>query len=368
VSQLEFGDGRMTNLLTTVSSAKPREKSGASPMARYGFQVHASILKMLDLHESGRDYRAVFDHFDDLMVFDKANQPENVDFYQIKSQSKGSWSLKEMTKKSGTGSPPLTFLGRLHHHMGAFGQMVTTLGFMSNMGFKLKLADGSLTTDDHHKVCSADLHSDEIAALKDAVTKDAITPPAVDGSSLFVFERTGLGIKDQETFIRGRLLEFVHARGGTDPVPVMSLYETLRGSVLTKTGVTQEFTTEAEFYDLKTLCRADIEAMFLRATSGGRFHESWAIIQTDLMAADMTPLQALGFYNGCLRYTKARSSGEPGAVGFQEAAINAILAHRVEIDACNSLSEAAKELEKWVPTGYEHRAGAIYVESFEAIK
>jgi hypothetical protein len=159
--------------------------------------------------------------------------------------------------------------------------------------FKLKLADGSLTTDDHHKVCVADLHSDDIAALRDAVTKDAITPPAVDGSSLFVFERTGLGIKDQETFMRGRLLEFVHARGGTDPVPVMSLYETLRGSVLTKTGVTQEFTTEAEFYDLKTLCRADIEAMFLRATRGGRFHESWAIIQMDLIAAGVTPLQAL---------------------------------------------------------------------------
>src|ERR1700733_9246259 len=34
-------------------------------MARYGFQVHASILKMLDLHQTGNDYRAVFDHFDE---------------------------------------------------------------------------------------------------------------------------------------------------------------------------------------------------------------------------------------------------------------------------------------------------------------
>jgi hypothetical protein len=108
--------------------------------------------------------------------------------------------------------------------------------------------------------------------------------------------------------------------------------------------------------------------MFLRATSGRRFHESWAIIQLDLTAAGKTPLKALAFYNGCLRYTKARSSGEPGAVGFQQAAIDAITAHRAEIDACNSLSEAAEKLEKWVPTGYEHRAGAIYVESFEAIK
>ena len=232
----------MTKLLAAVSSAKPREKSGARTTARYQFQINASILKMLDLHQTGNDYRAVFDHFDDLMVFDKAAQPENVDFYQIKSQnsrSKGSWSLKDMIAKDGSGPPPVTFLGRLHHHMGAFGQMVTKLGFMSNVGFKLKLADGNLTTDDHQKVSSADLHSDEIATLKDAVAKDAIRAPAVDGSSLFVFERTDLGISNQETFMRGRLLEFAHARGGTDPVPVMSLYDTLRGNVLTKTGVTQ---------------------------------------------------------------------------------------------------------------------------------
>ena len=121
----------MTNLLTAISSAKPREKSGASTMARYGFQVHASILKMLELHHSGDDYRAVFDHFDDLMVFDKSDLPENVDFYQIKSQSKGSWSLKDMTKKSGKGSPPVTFLGRLYQHMDSFGKMVT----MNRPGF-----------------------------------------------------------------------------------------------------------------------------------------------------------------------------------------------------------------------------------------
>src|SRR5882757_7602441 len=125
----------MTNLLTAVSSAKPREKSGASTMARYGFQVHASILKMLDLHQAGNDCRAVFDHFDDLMVFDKADQPENVEFYQIKSQSSGPWSLKDMVRKQGEALPPATFLGRLHHHMGAFGQILTRLGFMSNMGF-----------------------------------------------------------------------------------------------------------------------------------------------------------------------------------------------------------------------------------------
>jgi hypothetical protein len=252
--------------------------------------------------------------------------------------------------------------------MGTFGQMVTKLGFVSNMGFKMKLADGTSTTDDHHVVSSTELHSDEIAALKAAVAKDAACAPAVDGSHLFVFERTPLGIIGQESLVKGRLLEFVHERDDAEHVPVLSLYETLRGSVLAKTSITQEFTTKDEFYDRKTLCRADIEAMFSRATTGRRFHESWAIIERDLISAGMTTRQILVLHNSCLRYMKARSAGESGAIGFNAAARDALLAHQAEVDACESLSEIAERLEKWVPTGYEHRYGAIYVESFEAIK
>jgi Cap4 dsDNA endonuclease len=357
----------MTALLRAVSSSKPREKSGAQTMARYAFQVHASILKILDLHESGNDYRAVFDHFDDLMVFDKADQPERVDFYQIKSQSAGRWSLKDMTRKSGKGLPPVTFLGRLHQHMATFGKMVTKLGFVSNMGFKLKLADGTSTTDDHHVVISTHLHSDEIDMLKAAVAKDAVSPPAVDGSHLFVFERTPLGIIGQETLVKGRLLEFVHERGGTERVPVISLYETLRGNVLTKTGTTQEFTTTEEFYDRKTLCRSDIEAMFSRATAGHRFYEGWETIKHDLIGVGMTTRQILILQNSCLRYMKARAAGESGAVAFNAAARAAVVAHQAKVDACDSLPEIAEQLEKWVRTDYEHRDGAIYVESFEAM-
>lgn len=336
-------------------------------MARYGFQVHASVLKMLDLHRSGSDYRAVFDHFDDLMVFDKAQQPAKVDFYQIKSQDKGEWTLKAMAAKKGKGKPA-TFLGRLHHHMATFGKMVGRLVFVSNLSFKLKLADGTETGPDHHLVRSHELHANEVAALTKAVADDAVNPPAVDGCGLFAFERTSIGINDQDKFVKGSLLDYFHERGGADHVPVISLYETLRGSVFTKTGVTQEFTTEAEFYDRKTLCRADIESMFARATGGRRFTESWTAIQVDLAAAGMTTIQMLTLHNACLRYIRARSAGESGAATFNVACQDAIVAHPAEIAACTTLTEIAARLRDWVPSDYENRDGALFVEAFEAVK
>ena len=41
VFQLGFGDRRMTNLLTTVSSAKPREKAGAHTLRVSGARLHS---------------------------------------------------------------------------------------------------------------------------------------------------------------------------------------------------------------------------------------------------------------------------------------------------------------------------------------
>lgn len=358
----------MNGLLQAVASKKPREKAGAHTMARYGFQVRVSILKILELHSGAADYRAVFDHFDDLMIFDNADQPEKVTFFQIKSQETGDWTLKGMTTKKGKGAPPVTFLGRLHHHMADFGQMVAQLGFVSNSAFKLKLPNGAHTTPDHHVVRAIDLHPDEIAALKAAVAADATAPPAVDGSLLFVFERTSLGLMEQDSLVKGRLLEFIHNRDGAEHVPVIALYDALRGSVFTKTGVTQEFTTTAEFYDRKTLCRSDIEVMLSRATAGRRFHESWNMVERDLIAAGMTTRQIISLQNSCIRYINARSAGKSGAAIFSAASRDAIDVHQVEVDACESVPEIAKRLERWVTVDYEDRHGAVYVEAFEAIK
>jgi hypothetical protein len=132
--------------------------------------------------------------------------------------------------------------------------------------------------------------------------------------------------------------------------------------------VTQAFTTTAEFYDRKTLCRADIEAMFSRATAGRRFHESWNVVLRDLLAAGMTTRQIIALQNSCIRYIKARSAGESGAVDFNIAARHAILSHQAEVDACESLPAIAARLEQWVSADYEHRHGALYVEAFEAIR
>jgi hypothetical protein len=356
----------MPGLLATVGAVKPREKSGSLTMARYAFQVHVSMLKMIEMHQEGMDYRAAFDHFDDLMVLDKAQDPEMVEFYQIKSRDGRPWSLKEMSFTSGKGDPPKSFIGRLHHHMAAFGDAVSRLGFVSNLTFRLKLKSGAESTTDHTRFGADDLHPTTLDAIKSTVAHDCEAPPTHDGTGLLVFEATSMGLRDQDVFVRGRLGDYLGSRGGAEGIPVLSLYETLSRHIYKRSVVTQEFTSLDAFYENKTLCRDEIEAMFLKAISGRRFHESWPATQQHLIATGMPFLSTLSLYNECIRYISARSTGESGALCFNTSASAAILSNRAAVDGCTSLSEIAALLEQWVSSDYENRRGAAYVEAFEA--
>jgi hypothetical protein len=356
----------MNAVLTALKVAKPREKAGALTSTRYGFQINVSILKILDLHEAGLDYRAAFDHFDDLMIFNKSTDPDRVGFYQIKSKTHGVVTMREVTRARGSAPKPRSYLGKMNHHMGVFGNVVDCLGFISNLSFEFTLTDGSTSSPDNHVIRTADLHTSEVDLIKKTITDDCGTG-APDGSDFLVFERTFLPIEKQDLHVKGRLVEhFDQYESGAEHVPVIALYNTLFRSAFVKTGITQEFTVLGDFYERKTFCRSDIAAMFTKAASGRRFHDHWPVVQQELSTLGMPSREVIALRTDCIRYISARSAGESGAMGFNTAAKNAILANRVAVDACAHVSDLAALLDQWVTATYDNRRGGLYVEAFEA--
>jgi hypothetical protein len=354
------------NAIAALQSAKPREKAGPHTTNRYGFQVNASIVKLLDLHEAGQDYRAAFDHFDDLMIFDKSENPDRIGFYQIKSKADGVVTMKEVARARGTGPKPRSYLGKMNDHMRKFAHVVGCLGFISNLSFQFKLTDGTNSKPDHHVIKAADLHTDEVDLIKKTIRDDCESAVA-DGSEFLVFERTFVPLEKQETHVRGRLVEHFHEHAaGADHVPIMSLYNLLFGQIFAKTGVTQEFTTLAELYDRKTLCRCDIAAIFTKAASGRRFLDYWSAIQHELTNRRVPLREIIATETDCIRYTRARAGGEPGALAFKAAAKRAILENKAAVDACAHVSDLAALLDQWVKDPYDNRRGGSFVEAFEA--
>ena len=64
-----------SDLATLPETVVPRERAGSQTAARYDFQANFGILKLVELRESGKDFRVVFDIFDDIMVLDPAEAP-----------------------------------------------------------------------------------------------------------------------------------------------------------------------------------------------------------------------------------------------------------------------------------------------------
>ena len=90
----------MTNLLQALETTRPREKSGSWTSARYDFQRHIAILKLIDLHNQPGDYRIGFDYFDDLIVLDNSIKPTKISFIQVKTKMAGFWKMREITSQS----------------------------------------------------------------------------------------------------------------------------------------------------------------------------------------------------------------------------------------------------------------------------
>ena len=88
-----------------------------------------------------------------------------------------------------------------------------------------------------------------------------------------------------------------------------------------------------EFCKLKTLCREEIESLFIKALSSKRFHDNWQAIEANLLASGVPSLDVILIHTDCISYTSARDSREAGASTFSSAANAARESRKAEIRA-----------------------------------
>ncbi|MFT9299162.1 MAG: dsDNA nuclease domain-containing protein [Gluconobacter sp.] len=70
--------------LKTVASKQPRETAGPSAFRAFDFQVNVSIALVLDIFKQGKEFVALFDHHDDLVVFVGEGENSELSFYKVK--------------------------------------------------------------------------------------------------------------------------------------------------------------------------------------------------------------------------------------------------------------------------------------------
>lgn len=360
----------MSNLLSALAAHRPREKAGSRTSARYEFQAHVAILKIIDLHEGGSDYRAIFDHFDDLLILNHPNNADRIRLYQIKGKGSGRWTTKAIAKVVAAEIPPRSIIGKMYQNLAVFGDAVDSIGFVSNVPFVMKLVDSTMTNEDHISIYGRDLHNDEHAIFNSALDADFPRTDRLPCDGLLLFERTSLGLRDQGIFVTGRLVSWLEKVGRSEGVPIRSLYQSLFQTVVEKTGVTSEFLDLEDLYAQKSLCRADIEKLLNRASGQPRFLQSWSIVERELARYEKTPIQMIKIKSACVRYLRARASRESAAMTFVSL-FRSGLAAVSDLPSCTSLMEVVEAVYSNHSIDFEgcycgdDLIGALVVEAYE---
>ncbi len=265
----------MESLFDTLLSTPQREKAGSLAQERFDFQAHWGVAHLLDLHEQDIDYAIAFEFHDDIFVIKYSSGEPKVSFYQVKTKETGSWDIKEITKqpKGKSGLKP-SIIGKLLSNKQKFPDHTDHLGFVSN-------APASFIDKVYPcKFSEADKGSYTylMAALKNEFPGSATN----DDCKLFHFYRTQFTLEGYETYIRGRVSEFIFKVCG----PVESGHEAFRLTLLDqcrqRAKRLKDVSTFSELLTAKFIRRSDLEGWLENLEAANLRRPSWDNAQTFL--------------------------------------------------------------------------------------
>ena len=190
---------------------KPSNTSGAIAHAGFTYQVYWALDRAIDNYKTGYNYAIVFDYHEDVVLLNDDINPTKGQFFQVKTKDNGVWKLGDLIngkgKKNGAKGPSI--LGKLHEHIVKFGNFVELIGFVSNAPIEIDLMDKS----DSKR--SLNFQLGEIDAKQQREFSEAMYDEislAVCGHCLgckLTFERSVMGILSPETYLVGRISEFL---------------------------------------------------------------------------------------------------------------------------------------------------------------
>jgi hypothetical protein len=358
----------MTALATAIVKAKPREKAGARTGARYAFQTHVSLAKVLELHEGGIDYRAIFDHFDDLTILDTSATPSLADFFQIKGKESGKWTAANFCVVAK--DAPRTTVGKMFHHTTIFGASVNSATFLTNAPFDFELLDGTKTTPDHVLVPLADLGPKDRGRLAAALDLDFPAPRAPDEGEVIAFARTPVPVKGYDLLLKGKLVDFLD---GKDAVVVSAAYRTLIEEIGNKANDTTECDSLDKVFAHKSLSRADVQSVLDAATKRDSILENWAVIDDELKADSRTYADRIKIKTATVEYLRARSKRIKEIAALSAAVKSGAAQAGQAVSQAVGLLEAANAIRQNVPVSDLGAHGplvleaAFLVEAFEVL-
>jgi hypothetical protein len=266
-----------TDLLKPV-----REKGGSLASSRLDYQKDWSLCKLLEVHQTEKDYVLVFEHDDDLLLLDDNDNPKKISFYQVKTKSIGSWKFKDLIKRSTGKTLKFSFLGKLYANKIKYGSKTESLNFISNAIFDIKTQSGD--GKKLKEICITDFNKSELKKLSEQIKKEHSLPVDPDCRLIFL-KVVDLSLADSSTHTKGKISNFVSKLNPDKNYKPDIMYKTIFDEIRRKSNDSSTYTTFEELKKHKGISRKDftemLEAMDM-TDDGKKFEDLWEITQQRL--------------------------------------------------------------------------------------
>ncbi|MFG1343126.1 dsDNA nuclease domain-containing protein, partial [Xanthobacter autotrophicus] len=309
----------------------------------FDYQVNVSMALVLDLFRQGKEFVALFDHHDDLVVFVGEGENSELSFYQVKSSSELTWTAKRLARRSPKGELPKSIVGKAYYNVAQFGPEIRRASILSNRPLSATLA--TTTKSDLHdgELSVADLCSTDQDTLIKSLEADFPAGFDKTHAPLLTFERVPFDLESYRATVLGRIvtmLEELHP----DFVAVSSpFYAALLAAAGECTGNKTKSATVEELRKRVALDREAVSRLIQRVQSRSKnLVEWWSTVNDELVADGMGALQIQRIKNKCMYYVDARRVGDKTAAELRAAIGDAIAI--TAVNDMNTVLEAAAAL------------------------
>ena len=357
--------------LSTLASKQPRETAGSSAFRAFDYQVNVSMALVLELFKQGKEFVALFDHHDDLVVFVGEGKDSELSFYQVKSTSELTWTAKRLARRSPKGELPKSIIGKAYYNVTQFGPGIRRASILSNRPLSATLATASKPDLHDGELSVADLCVADQEALIKSLKEDF--PVGFDKSHapLLKFERVPFDLESYRATVLGRIVTILEELHPEFVAVTSPFYQALLAAAGECTGNKTKSGTVEELRERVALDREAISRMIERVQRRSKnLVEWWTSVSDELAADGMKALQIQRAKNMCMAYANARRSGGRTATKLSAAICDAISNTTVS-DMASVLQavEALKALGLSEPVSEPYDLqSAMIVELMEAIQ
>ncbi|MEY8761269.1 dsDNA nuclease domain-containing protein [Chryseobacterium tongliaoense] len=252
------------SLAEKFRKVKPRENAGSMASNRFDFQKNWAICKLIELMNSEVDFLLAFEYHEDIIVLDSVNNPTQIDFYQIKTKDKGSYSLKNiLTRKKLKDSDGGSILGKLYLNKINFNTETKSLNIVSNTKFSFKSIQESQTL-----ICCSELNEEEKKQIEGSLKSELSIELLEEFLNIIFFHTSELTIEHHNEITKDKLNRLIERLYNTDIKYNPSLaYRTIFDEVNRRNNLEKEVHTYEELVSYKSISKVDFETMLKTVVS-----------------------------------------------------------------------------------------------------